>query len=121
MAPCSPELQTGSGTAWMSCGQPTPMPAPSFFAPGREAKGERLAADHQGHACGLVPQVPLLLVASFLQVGVRICSFSVVAPLLKPAEPRFGLSLERNRASLGAGLTLAACLWAVSCGLGEIK
>lgn len=48
--------------------------------------------------------------------------FSVVAPLLKPAEPRFGLSLERNRASsLGAGLTLAACLWAVSCGLGEIK
>lgn len=117
----APELQTGSGTAWMSFRGPAPTPAPSVSAPRREAEEGRLAAERQGDACGLAPWVPLLLTASHLQVGARICSFSVIAPLLKPAEPRFGLSLERKGASLRAGLMLATCLWAASCGLGEIK
>jgi len=121
MAPCSPELQTGSGRAWMSCRGPAPTPARSLSAPRRVAEGGRVAAESQGDARGPAPRVPLLLVASHLQVGARICGFSVVTPLLKPAEPGFGLSLEENGPSLGAGLTLVACSWAASCGLGEIK
>lgn len=38
VAPCSPELQTGSGTAWTSCRGPTPTPAPSLSAPRGEAE-----------------------------------------------------------------------------------
>lgn len=49
-------------------------------------------------------------------LGVEICSFSVAAPSLTPAEPRFGLNLERNGASFRAGLT---CYLLV--GLGEIR
>lgn len=93
MDPCSPEVQTGSGTAWVSCGDPLGA-RPGPLCPterGREGQGGQAGCRAPGRCPWAGPTGPSAP-RSFSLAGRCEDSqvFSVVAPLLKAAKPRFG-------------------------------